>query len=111
MPTDPLVSVPELLFNCYTICISNKDLFFFFPMQGRQTSAAGVHKVGMGMPCSQASGAPRGFAMFKQGRYGRYNLADHSTIIMNTFIGFSCGRPMVNSIVSKEYTVICHNSR
>ena len=57
-------------------------------MQGRRTLAAGVRKVGRGVPCSQAAGAPGGFATFKQGRYGRYNLADHSTIIMNPFIGF-----------------------
>ena len=57
-------------------------------MQGRQTLAAGVHKVGMGVLCSQAAGAPGGFATFNQGRYKRYNSANHSTIIMNSFTGF-----------------------
>ena len=57
-------------------------------MQGRRTLAAGVRKVGRGMPCSQATGAPGGFATFKQGYYGIYNSADHSTIIMHPFIGF-----------------------
>ena len=90
MPTNPLVSAPELLFNCYTLCTNNKNgfFFFFFPMQGCRTLAAGVCKVGRGMPCSQAVGAPGGFVTFKQGCYGRYNSIDHSTIIMNPFIGF-----------------------
>ena len=62
--------------------------FFFFLMQGHGTLAAGVRKVGIGVLCSQAAGAPGGFATFKQGFYGRYNLADHSKIIINPFIGF-----------------------
>ena len=50
--------------------------------------AAGVRKVVRGVPCSQGAGAPGGFATFNQGRYGRYNLADYSKIIMNLLIGF-----------------------